>query len=91
MARFNRQERFFLYMVVLIVISLGIVVFTWNGTGFYQRSYTPMVERAREQGNPIMHSKSGQTKNNRGSSQPRPAGFREGDIEKKRGSGYSTY
>jgi hypothetical protein len=81
-----KKRKRLLYALFLLLILLIIVwCFQWkqNQDQFYIRAYTPVVEKSlktKEESSDEPHS-----------NQPHPAGFRENDIEKQHGNGYSTY
>lgn len=85
----TKQERYFIFIIGLVLAGVVVVIFAWNwkgGTDFYSRSYAPVVQRSQEQRR-LLDELDKKVR----SSQPRPAGFKESEIEKTRGDRYSTY
>lgn len=95
----TRQEKLILFYVGLFSLALVLIAFFWNADKYYSNAYSPVVEKANRDRAIIEQNRQkeqragrseGQGRSN-GSNQPRPAGFREQDIDKKRGERFSTY
>ena len=85
----SRQEKLFLLIVALICMALIAAVFFANQKTYYSDAYTPMVENSRHN-----HDIMEQNRKNRPKvyeSEPSAAGFKESEIDKNKGSRFSTY
>lgn len=79
----SKQEKLILFYVGLFCIALAIISYVWQSDQYYSNAYTPVVEKARLE--------RAIREDEQSSKQPAPAGFREKDIDKNRGNGFSTY
>jgi hypothetical protein len=84
----SRQDKLILFCVSLFCIGLVIVTFVWNSNKYYTGAYSPIVKRSIENRKEIEAYRKAHGES---SDQPSAPGFREKDIKKERGRGYSTY
>lgn len=77
----SAKEKFILYCVMLFFIVIGLISVFFNANGFYSGAYSKVARPAYED----------EQRYERKSNEPRPAGMRESDIDKKQGHRYRTY
>jgi hypothetical protein len=85
----KQKENFILFCVLLFFILMAVVSVIWNSNSFYSNAYRPMVNEANERHR--VERRQERRGEDSKSAEPRAKGFRESDIEKKRGNRYATY
>jgi hypothetical protein len=85
----KQKENFILFCVLLFFILMAIVSVVWNSNSFYSNAYRPVVNEANERHR--VERRQDRRGEDSKSAEPRAKGFRESDIEKKRGNRYATY
>lgn len=81
----KQKANFILFCVLLFFVGIALISVFFSGTGYYTRSYTPVVEQSAQ-----IH-RSPDSSSDTQSDEPRPAGFRESEIHKQHGNRYDTY
>lgn len=81
-----------LVYVGLFCLTTVLVAYFWhaNDNQYYSNAYSPIVEKA-QHNRAIMEENRRNAAGESSSDEPRAAGFRERDIDKKHGDGFSTY
>ena len=79
----KQKEQFMLFCILLLFIGILVILTFWNANGFFTEAYSPIVEDA--------NARQTVRKKTVESEQPRPAGFKEKEIEKRRGDRFATY
>jgi uncharacterized protein YxeA len=79
-----------LILIVIVMFCLGILVasFFWHSDTLYSGAYAPMVQKSleRQEAERVRKKETGET-----SDEPQAPGFKEKDIDRQKGSGFSTY
>jgi hypothetical protein len=88
MGQLDQKSRLLLIGMMLLVCGLLAVCLLWRGDNLYSGAYSPMVEKSlQRQGT----GGSGERQKDEESDQPQAPGFREKDINRQHGEGFSTY
>lgn len=79
-----------LIIFVIVVFCLGILIasFFWRDNTIYSGAYAPMVEKAQARKAAELER---QKQSGEASEEPHAKGFREKDIDRQKGNGFSTY
>ncbi len=99
MNKMSKQEKLILIYVGLFCATLIVLAFLWRSDKYYSNAYAPIVEKSERNKAIIEQNRrteqarysNSDSQGSGTSSQPRPAGFREQDIDKNRGDRFSTY
>jgi hypothetical protein len=75
-----KQFFFTVFCFVLLVSGVVMVTLKWKGNSFYIRPYQAVDAKVKQQRG-----------NARSTQEPSAPGFKESDIRKARGDGFSTY
>jgi hypothetical protein len=90
MGQLDQKSRLLLIGIMLLVCGLLAVCLLWRGDNLYSGAYSPMVEKSlQRQG--ASGTGEGQNQKEKQSDQPQAPGFREKDINRQHGEGFSTY
>lgn len=77
-----------LTLIVIILVMLGLVIANafWHGDSLYKGAYAPIVEKSQ-----LRQQEERQSDAEDHSDEPQAPGFKEKDIDRQRGDGFSTY
>ncbi|MEM0951175.1 MAG: hypothetical protein AAGI66_03415 [Cyanobacteria bacterium P01_H01_bin.74] len=93
-----KEIKLFLTFILFLFSGLVFIAIFWNTSDIYQDAYLPIIKQSEaiksNQGSGV-NAVSGYAGKNSGtrlkSSEPKPYGLTESEIEKNRGKGFSTY
>lgn len=84
----TKQTKLILMVVVLFCVGLIIASCFWKGDSIYSGAYAPMVQKSLERQQDELDRKKSAGE---ASDEPQAKGFKEKDIDREHGEGFSTY
>ena len=88
----TKKLKLILIIIALFLIGMVFASIFWHGDNLYKGAYAPMVEKSQLRQQEERPAQNDQNDGHDGySDQPQAPGFKEKDIERQRGDGFSTY
>lgn len=84
----TKQTKLIIMVVVLFCVGLIVASCFWHGDSIYSGAYAPMVEKSMQRQQAEVDRKKA---DGEASDEPQAPGFKEKDINRQHGDGFSTY
>lgn len=82
----SKNLKLILIVIALFMAAMVIASMLWHGDNLYKGAYAPMVEKSQ-----LRQQEGRQSNGDEHSDQPQAPGFKEKDIDRQHGDGFSTY